>query len=55
MALEPDEALFHAVFKPLIRSSVAREVTSGATASSEDPEGDVLVVPKIVKKSRFSK
>jgi hypothetical protein len=26
-----------------------------ATATSEDPEGDVLMVPRIVKKSRFSK
>jgi hypothetical protein len=55
VALEADEALFHAVLKPLIRSSVAPEVNCGATASSEDPEGDVLVVPRIVKKSRFSK
>ena len=55
MALEADEALFNAVLKPLIRTSVAPEVTSGATASSEDPEGDVLVVPRIVKRSRFSK
>ena len=51
MALEADEALFHAVFKPLIRSSVALEVASGATASSEDPKGDVLVVLKIMKRS----
>ena len=55
MALEADEAIFHAVLKPMIRSSVAPEVTSIATPSSEDPEGDVLVVPRIVKKSRFSK
>jgi hypothetical protein len=55
VALEADEALFHSVLKPLIRSSVAPEVTSGATASSEDPEGDVLVVPIIIKRSRFSK
>ena len=55
MALQANEAIFHAVLKPLIRLSVALEVTSGATANSEDPEGDVLVVPRIVKKSRFSK
>ena len=55
MALEADEAIFDALLKPLIRSSVAREVTSGATSTSEDPEGDVVVVPRIVKKSRFSK
>ena len=55
MALEADEAIFHAVLKPLIRLNVAPEVTSGATAISEDPEGNVLVVPRIVKRSRFSK
>ena len=55
MALEADEAIFHAVLKPLIRSSVAPKVTSGATAICEDPEGDVFVVPRIVKKSRFNK
>ncbi len=55
MALEADAALFNAVLKPLIRSSVAPDVTSGAMASSEDPEGDVLVIPRIVKRSRFSK
>jgi hypothetical protein len=55
VALEADEAIFHAVLKPLIRSSVAPDVTSGATATSEDPLGDVLVVPRIVKRSRFSK
>ena len=42
MALEADEAIFHVLLKSLIRSSVAPEVTSGATATSEDPEGDVL-------------
>lgn len=51
MALEADEAIFHALLKPLIRSSVAPEVISGATTTSEDPEGDVLVVSRIVKKS----
>ena len=55
MALEADEAIFHAVLKPLICSSVVPEVTFGATATSEDLDGDVLVVPRIVKKSRFSK
>jgi hypothetical protein len=55
VALEADEAIFHALLQPLIRSSVAPEVISVATASTEDPEGDVLVVPRIVKKSRFSK
>jgi hypothetical protein len=54
VALETDETILYAVLKPLIRSSVAHEVTSGATASSEDSEGDVLVVPRIVKRSRFS-
>ena len=44
VALEADEAIFHALLKPLIRSSVASKITSGATTSSEDPEGDVLVV-----------
>jgi hypothetical protein len=55
VALEADEVLFYAVLKSLIRSSVASEVTCGATASSEDPKGDVLVVLQIVKRSRFSK
>ena len=55
MALEGDKSIFDALLKPLIRSSVALEVTSGATPTSEDPEGDVVVVPRIVKKSRFSK
>jgi hypothetical protein len=55
VALEDDGAIFHALLKSLIRLSVAPEVTSGATTTSEDPEGHVLVVPTILKKSRFSK
>ena len=51
MALETNEALFNAVLKPLIRSSVAPDLTSGATTINEDPEGDVPVVRKIVKRS----
>ena len=51
MALEANEAIFHALLKPLIHLSVVPEVTFGATATSEDPEGYVLVVPRIVKKS----
>ena len=54
VALEVDEAIFHAVLKPLIRSSVAPEVTFGSTTSSEDPKGNVRVVPRIVRKSQFS-
>ncbi len=54
-ALEADKAIFEALVAPLIRSTPAIEVKSIDAVMSEDPESEIIVVQKIVKKSRFSK
>ena len=54
-ALEADKAIFEALIAPLIRSTPDIEVKSRDVVMSEDPESEIIVVQKIVKKSRFSK
>ena len=54
-ALEADKAIFEALIAPLIRSPSAIEEKSRDVVMSEDPDSEVIVVQKIVKKSRFSK
>jgi hypothetical protein len=55
VALEVDKAIFEALIAPLIRSASAMEVKSRDVVMSEDPDNEIIVVQKIVKKSRFSK
>ena len=54
-ALEADKAIFEALIAPLIRYASAIEVKSRDVVMSEDPDSEIIVVQKIVKKSRFSK
>jgi hypothetical protein len=54
-ALEADKAIFEALIAPLIRYASAIEEKSRDVVMSEDSDSEVIVVQKIVKKSRFSK
>ena len=55
-ALETDVDIFEALFALLIISKAASEVTlEDRVTSVEDPEGEDILIERIVKRSQFTK
>ena len=55
-ALETDVDIFEALFAPLIIFKAASEVTlEDRVTSVEDPEGEDILIERIVKRSQFTK